>query len=140
MPSQPVSRFLLRHGNSLLIELPPAFLAPALKFPLTSYQSQLSNFSTTSLAASRDLNRRRGVSAIHRSGPRQKLSVSKYPLPQPAAHEQQEKRPSNPDHGLWGFFGPDKQAILTPEDEYAHGTPSLVFVSMANIPVIVTNI
>src|SRR5262245_19367318 len=84
MPAQLTSRLVFWQGSCPLLELPPAFLAPVLHFPLVSPASQFSKFST-SFSVSRDLNRQRGVSAIHRSGPRQKLSVSEYPLPQPVS-------------------------------------------------------
>ncbi|PGH12880.1 54S ribosomal protein L4, mitochondrial [Helicocarpus griseus UAMH5409] len=123
MPSPSLARLIQQHGGSPLVELPPIFLAPTLQFPLTRPTFQCSKFSTThALAAKKkDLNKQRGVSAIHRTGPKNKLSVWKYPLPRPVAPKELEKRPENPDHGLWGFFHPDRKAIPTPEDEYAHG-------------------
>ncbi|QVM09632.1 54S ribosomal protein L4 mitochondrial [Coccidioides posadasii str. Silveira] len=121
MASRSVISFLYQQGGLSLAELPPAFLAPALYSTKACFNSQRSQFSTSSSPAARDRSRFRGVSAIHRTGPKQPLPVSKYPLPKPASPEQQEKRPANPDHGLWGFFGPNKQAIPTPEEEYAHG-------------------
>ncbi|WEW59716.1 54S ribosomal protein L4 mitochondrial [Emydomyces testavorans] len=125
MASKSITSFLFQECGSSLVELPPAFLAPALYSPNVAPKYQRSQFSTSSsLAAryrSRDRSRFRGVSAIHRTGPRKPLPVSKLPLPKPASPEHQEKRPVNPDHGLWGFFGPNKQAIPTPEEEYAHG-------------------
>lgn len=112
-----------QYGGTPLVELPPIFLAPALQFPLSYTTLQCSKFSTTPAPGlKRDLSKQRGVSAIHRTGPRQTLSVSKYPLPRPVNPKEQEKRPLNPNHGLWGFFGPDRKPLPTPDEEFAHGT------------------
>jgi len=48
--------------------------------------------------------------------------MSKYPLPEPQL-DRTKKTPQavDPNHGLWGFFGPEKKALATPEEEYAHG-------------------
>ncbi|EEH35296.1 mitochondrial 54S ribosomal protein YmL4 [Paracoccidioides lutzii Pb01] len=122
MPSRSVSHLLRQYGGSPLVELPPIFLAPSLQFSLSYPSFQCFKFSTTQAnSLKRDLNKQRGVSAIHRTGPKHKLSVSKYPLPRPVSPKEQEQRPINPNHGLWGFFGPDRKAIPTPEEEYAHG-------------------
>ncbi|PGH17841.1 hypothetical protein AJ80_04664 [Polytolypa hystricis UAMH7299] len=124
MHSRSISRLLSQHGGSPLADLPPIFLAPSLQFPLIHNLSQCSRFSTTSPGLARhrkdDLSRQRGVSAIHRTGPRFRLSVHKYPLPTPAPDPKVLREPSSK-HGLWGFFGEDRQAVMTPEDEYAHG-------------------
>lgn len=117
-----VSR-LSRHGGMVLSELPPAYLAPSLHFSMTRSTVQSSNFSTTPIAAGRgrDMNRTRGVSAIHRTGPRFKLSASKYPLPQPVSPEKMQSRQSTPDHGLWGFFPPSREALSVPEFDMDFG-------------------
>ncbi|EDN11378.1 mitochondrial 54S ribosomal protein YmL4 [Histoplasma capsulatum] len=123
MPSRTITRLVRLYGGTPLVELPPIFLAPALQFPSLHFASfQCLKFSTTPAPGLKlDLSKHRGVSAIHRTGPRYPLSVSKYPLPRPVKPKEQEKRPSNPKHGLWGFFGPDRKPIPTPEEEYAHG-------------------
>ncbi|OAX85128.1 54S ribosomal protein L4, mitochondrial [Emergomyces africanus] len=122
MPSRSITRLVRQYGGTPLVELPPIFLAPTLQFPISYTSFQCSRFSTTPAPwLKRDLSKHRGVSAIHRTGPRQTLSVSKYPLPRPVNHKEQEKRPLNPNHGLWGFFGPDRKPIPTPEEEFAHG-------------------
>lgn len=121
MPPQSIVSFFPKRWGTSLVDLPPVFLAPALYFPQPKPRTQCSNFSTSPSSSLRDRSRLRGVSAIHRTGPRYKLSVAKYPLPKPAPPEKQEKRQTNPDHGLWGFFAQNKQAIPTPEEEYAHG-------------------
>ncbi|KAF3891838.1 Mitochondrial 54S ribosomal protein YmL4 [Trichophyton interdigitale] len=109
---------LARHGGLSLAELPPPFLAPALYSPIISV-SPSSKFSTS--ASFQDRNKNRGVSAIHRSGLKHRLSVSKFKLPVPENPERHEPRVLNPEHGLWDFFLPNKQAFPTPEQEHAHG-------------------
>ncbi|EFE43032.1 hypothetical protein TRV_02225 [Trichophyton verrucosum HKI 0517] len=109
---------LARHGGLSLAELPPPFLAPALYSPIISV-SRSSKFSTS--ASFQDRNKNRGVSAIHRSGLKHRLSVSKFKLPVPENPERHEPRVLNPEHGLWEFFLPNKQAFPTPEQEHAHG-------------------
>ncbi len=66
----------------------------------------------------RDNSRLRGVSSIRRTGPREFLSVSNDPLPQPS----REVPPVavDPNHGLWEFFY-SKKLLLTPRDDTAHG-------------------
>ncbi|PYH87733.1 54S ribosomal protein L4, mitochondrial [Aspergillus ellipticus CBS 707.79] len=117
---------LARQGASLpLGELPPPYLAPSLHFSLNRSTGQSSNFSSTAVAAGRgrDLNKTRGVSAIHRTGPKFKLGASKYELPTPVSPDAIGKRDPNPDHGLWGFFPKDKTALSTPAYDVAHGRP-----------------
>ncbi|KAK2759479.1 54S ribosomal protein L4 mitochondrial [Arachnomyces sp. PD_36] len=119
MSRQSVSKVLHQYGASSRVELPPPFLAPALHFPLISSSIQTSRFSTTHAVAAREKSKLRGVSAIHRTGPRRPLLVSKHPLPRPV--ENPEKRETTPNHGLWGFFGDDKSALIPPADEHSHG-------------------
>ncbi|KAL1953748.1 hypothetical protein VTO42DRAFT_2312 [Malbranchea cinnamomea] len=121
MPSRSIARIFPSTGTLFSADLPPAFLAPALYRPFFPCTSQCSNFSTSSPLSRRDRSRWRAVSAIHRTGPRRKLTVSDLPLPEPAPVSEREKRPSTPNHGLWEFFYPDRQAIPTPEEEYSHG-------------------
>ncbi|RDW90798.1 mitochondrial 54S ribosomal protein uL29m [Aspergillus mulundensis] len=123
MHRQSIVRLARQYGSFPLAELPPAYLAPSLHFPLNRSTVQTSNFSSTAPAAGRgkDLNKQRAVSAIHRTGPRFKLGVSKYPLPKPVSPENLEKRQNTPDHGLWGFFPKDRLPLSTPEYDNAHG-------------------
>ncbi|KAL4943328.1 hypothetical protein BDV06DRAFT_141124 [Aspergillus oleicola] len=121
MQRQSVLRLARQCGAFPAAELPPAYLAPSLHFPLNRSTVQSSNFSTTAPVAGRDMNRTRGVSAIHRTGPRFALSASKYPLPKPVSPEKLEKRDATPNHGLWEFFPKDRSALSTPEYDGAHG-------------------
>lgn len=119
MNRQSVVRLTRQLGTPLTAELPPAFLAPA-----AHGKVQSSNFSSTASNAARkfpDKSKQRGVSAIHMTGPRHPLTVAKFPLPVPVAREALPPRESNPDHGLWGFFPPDRLPMSTPEYDIAHG-------------------
>ncbi|KAL5336227.1 mitochondrial 39-S ribosomal protein L47 (MRP-L47)-domain-containing protein [Aspergillus crustosus] len=123
MQRQSILRLARQSGAFPLAELPPPYLAPSLHFSLNRSSIQTSNFSSTASAAGngRDLSKGRGVSAIHRTGPKFRLGVSKYQLPTPVSPEKLEKREATPDHGLWGFFPPDRQALSTPQYDNAHG-------------------
>lgn len=114
----------LAQNGGLVVELPPAYLAPSLHLPMTR-SSQSSSFSTTPVAAGRgrgrDKSKTRGVSAIHRTGPKFKLSASKYPLPKPVAPKEMHARAKTPNHGLWGFFPPSREALSVPEYDMDFG-------------------
>ena len=101
----------------------PDFLIPCLARGRPTPQLQLCTFSTSSARSyPRDRNRDRGVSAIRRTGLRQPLSVSKYPLPKPVLDPAKRSKPTgDADHGLWGFFNDEKTALATPKDDFAHG-------------------
>ncbi|EED20621.1 50S ribosomal protein L4 [Talaromyces stipitatus ATCC 10500] len=119
MNRQSVVRLTRQLGTPLSAELPPPFLAPAVhgKF-------QSANFSSTASNAARhfpDKSKQRGVSAIHRTGPRYPLTVAKFPLPVPVTKENLPPRENNPNHGLWAFFPPDRMPMSTPEYDVAHG-------------------
>ncbi|RAO70122.1 uncharacterized protein BHQ10_006134 [Talaromyces amestolkiae] len=119
MNRQSVVRLTRQLGTPLSAELPPAFLAPAVHGKIQS-----ANFSSTASNAARqfpDKSKQRGVSAIHMTGPRHPLTVAKFPLPVPVAREALPPRESNPDHGLWDFFPPDRLPMSTPEYDIAHG-------------------
>lgn len=87
---------------------------------------QTSAFSTTQNLCkrrrhkTRDNNRLRGVSTIHRSGPREFLSVSNDAIPQPRAASELPPVEVDPDHGLWDFFY-DKKLMQSPAEDSAHG-------------------
>ncbi|KAL2834444.1 mitochondrial 39-S ribosomal protein L47 (MRP-L47)-domain-containing protein [Aspergillus cavernicola] len=123
MHRQSVLRLARQYGAVPMVELPPPYLAPSLHFPMNRSSVQTSNFSSTAATAGRgrDLSKSRGVSAIHRTGPKFKLGASKYPLPTPVSPEKLEKRQATPDHGLWGFFPKGREALSTPEYDGAHG-------------------
>ena len=110
-------------------ELPPTFLAPALASSRCGVQ-QISGFSTSAASCARhkaykkrrDGNPNRGESALRRTGLRFKVGMSKEELPQPVLDpSRRSKVQVDPNHGLWGFFNREKQALTKPEDDYAHG-------------------
>ena len=78
----------------------------------------------------RDMNRKRGVSAMRSTGPRQPLSVSKWALPMPETDpevlKQKRKDPQfdsrgrTANHGLWQFFY-NKKSMAPPEEIGVHG-------------------
>lgn len=48
--------------------------------------------------------------------------MSSEPLPQPVLDpKRRSKVQVDPDHGLWGFFNREKQALTKPEEDHAHG-------------------
>lgn len=112
VPSKLLSQGLQTRQSSL----PPAFLLPSLF---------TSSFSTSSPAfARRDGNRNRGVSAIRRTGPRprQTLSVKVEDLPKPVTDSTQRSEVDvDPNHGLWGFFNRDRYPFATPHYDNSHG-------------------
>jgi len=117
-----IARLSRQCGTSAVTELPPPYLAPSLHFIPLQRPTQCRTFST-SIVAARDLSKSRGVSAIHRTGPKFPLSVSKYPLPKPVSPEKRAPRTPTPNHGLWAFFPLNRQALSTPEYDSAYGRP-----------------
>ncbi|KAI0011278.1 MRP-L47-domain-containing protein [Xylariaceae sp. FL0662B] len=67
----------------------------------------------------RDNNRLRGLSAIHRSGPRFRMNIGKEQIPQPTDYVPTTK--VNPNHGLWDFFYSKEALLPTPEEGAEHG-------------------
>jgi hypothetical protein len=92
--------------------------------PQVCLRCQVTLFSTTSSKARKggDKNRRRGVSALRRTGPRFPTAASKEPLPIPVLDpSKRSKVPVNEKHGLWQFFDQEKNAFEKPEVVAAHG-------------------
>ncbi|KAK1252692.1 hypothetical protein MKX08_003879 [Trichoderma sp. CBMAI-0020] len=80
------------------------------------------SFSTTAPQRKRktkDSNRRRGVSSLYGSGPREPLSMSNMPLPKPVDFK--PKIEVDESHGLWGFFPAPGKLLLTPKETEEHG-------------------
>ncbi|KAF4587472.1 50S ribosomal protein L4 [Ophiocordyceps camponoti-floridani] len=69
----------------------------------------------------RDANKKRGVSALYRSGPKEFLAASSIKLPKPSDHVPHVKMDKS--HGLWGFFPEPGKLMWTPEEIEAHGRP-----------------
>lgn len=89
------------------------------------------DFPLTTRKTNRDMNRKRGVSAMRSTGPRKPLSVSKWALPVPESDPirlkekrkdpQFDRRGLTAKHGLWGFFYEEKKALVPPETMGDHG-------------------
>ncbi len=58
---------------------------------------------------------------MRRSGPREFLSVSNDPLPEPNRPDQVPPVVADADHGLWGFFYPSRKLLPTPDEDAARG-------------------
>ena len=86
-------------------------------------QSALFSTSAPLSLKTKDGNRKRGVSALRRTGPRYPRSISKEPLPQPILDPaRRSKVQVNEKHGLWEFFDNGKNPFEKPEVVAAHGT------------------
>ena len=125
MAAMSISRISPRNWPFAQSDLVFPFLAPAVQSSRSaSPHISTARFSTSSPLWKRDNNRNRGVSALRRTGPRrrQTLSVLKEPLPVPVLDPKQKSTiEGDPDHGLWEFFGKNKELLTRPEDELAHG-------------------
>ncbi|KAG6002875.1 hypothetical protein E4U43_001023 [Claviceps pusilla] len=80
------------------------------------------SFSTTAQQCKRrtkDNNKKRGVSSLYGSGPREHLSMSDIPLPKP--RDFKPKIPVDESHGLWGFFPEPGKTLWTPKETEEHG-------------------
>lgn len=115
------SRCLARSAQTLQRSqsLPPAFLLPSL------YQPPSRSFQSSSVTYQRrETNKRRGLSALKRSGLRkgQTLSVKLENLPRPVSDpEKRSKIDVDPDHGLYKFFRSADTSISPPETIKQYG-------------------
>jgi len=99
--------------------------------PNASRKHLKADFPLTTRTSNRDMNRKRGVSAMRSTGPKQRLSIAKYPLPVPVTDPEKLKEKRNApefndekslrEHGLWEFFYQDKKAMVPPEKMGEHG-------------------
>ena len=56
----------------------------------------------------------------------QVFSVDNEPLPQPVLDpKKRSKSEVDPNHGLYGFFNGERDALVTPKDDVAHGEEDL---------------
>ncbi len=132
IPDAPKMSCLLstsRLGQLATKQYPPLFLAPA----LFSFYQISASFSTSSSVSQRTTRKKharhpnRGVSALRRTGLRHSVEMDKYPLPVPVLDPEKRSKVSvDENHGLWGFFRPDKKALNTPEEMAAFGSPILL--------------
>jgi large subunit ribosomal protein L47 len=123
MPVRSIGHLARSCRSFVFSDAPPSFLVPSLLSPVTSSTSRVARFSTFKRHSfPRDRNRNRGVSALRRTGPREPLSVSKLPLPQPVLDpSKRSKVLVDENHGLWQFFNRERTTLSKPEDDYAHG-------------------
>lgn len=131
--SKPISHITMKPTRSIQSSVPtriPLFLAPAFaELSITPHSATRSFSSTTTSCApkreKKDLNKRRGESVIRSTGPRHPLGVqAKYKeLPKPRAEKDRplDEFPTNPNHGLYGFFNKDKETVIPSEREEQHG-------------------
>lgn len=69
----------------------------------------------------KDHNKKRGESALRRTGTRWRLSMSDEPLPRPVPRSSLPPIETDPEHGLWDFF-PNRTTVANPPEEDAkHG-------------------
>ncbi|EKG10128.1 Ribosomal protein L47 mitochondrial [Macrophomina phaseolina MS6] len=94
----------------------------------SSFAATSTSVTSTSLIQQRclhrDRNRNRGVSVLRKTGlrPRQTLSVKKEDLPVPVLDPaKRSKVQVDEDHGLWQFFGEERNLLSTPEQDRSHG-------------------
>lgn len=108
----------------------PLFLAPAFAEASVTTHSAIRSFSSTTATCNqsrkrRDLNKRRGESVIRSTGPRHRLPIQDAfrELPEPRAEEDRPLKefPTNPKHGLYGFFSKDKEGVIPGDREESHG-------------------
>ncbi|RCI09707.1 hypothetical protein L249_4096 [Ophiocordyceps polyrhachis-furcata BCC 54312] len=79
-------------------------------------------FSTTTRRCKRktkDSSKKRGVSALYRSGPKEFLAASGTELPKPREVKRSVEMDKN--HGLWGFFPSPGKTLWTPAETEQHG-------------------
>jgi large subunit ribosomal protein L47 len=104
-----------------------SFLAPSIQ---CRHAAPIARFSTSPSPWKADNNKSRGVSAVRRTGPRKRQTLSvkdtanyeSQRLPTPT--KRVTKVEGDPDHGLWDFFR-NKELLRTPAQEAAHGMPLL---------------
>lgn len=116
--------------SSIPIFLAPAFLKPAQTiFPavLSSRTFSSSTARSSNHRRSGETNKKRGESAIRRTGPRTTQGRWDFPLPEPVFRErvaQPADYTGTDSHGLWQFFDSDKKAMVEPQFSAQHGQPS----------------
>lgn len=102
---------------------PPFLPLPLLRtaaFSTTARQCKRQTKDTTNKKRqTKDNNKKRGVSSLYRSGPRENLSMSDVPLPKPRDFKPKVALDEN--HGLWGFFPAPGTLLATPEETESYG-------------------
>lgn len=89
--------------------------------PSASRKYLKADFPMNTRHKSRNTNKKRGVSVIRSTNPRQRIGNETYPLPVPIIDPARRREfPGNPNHGLWEFFY-EKKAMQTPDEMNKHG-------------------
>ncbi|KAL2126135.1 hypothetical protein VTI74DRAFT_1632 [Chaetomium olivicolor] len=108
----------------------PSAVAPRSILSTSTHQQTASLSTTAALLKrhkypgardNRDHSKKRGESAIRRTGTRWRLSMSDEPLPRPVPRDQLPEIATDPDHGLWEFFASRTTVANTPEEDAKHG-------------------
>ncbi|KAG6001357.1 hypothetical protein E4U21_004420 [Claviceps maximensis] len=107
----------LRPSTGCLSRIGSQLVSPSL--PRTPLRASFSTTAQQCKRRTKDNNKKRGVSSLYGSGPREHLSMSDIPLPKP--RDFKPKIPVDESHGLWGFFPEPGKTIWTPKETEEHG-------------------
>ncbi|KAK3318363.1 mitochondrial 39-S ribosomal protein L47 (MRP-L47)-domain-containing protein [Apodospora peruviana] len=100
----------------------PSSLGPYINtVALSTTASVLKRHTYKGARDTRDHSKKRGESALRRTGTRWRLSMSDEPLPIPVPREELPFVETDPDHGLWDFFQDRKTVAQAPELDSQHG-------------------
>jgi len=108
----------------------PLFLAPAFAESTIAPSFAVRCFSSTPCSlrdgTGKDKNKRRGVSAMRSTGFHHNLTIENHyknglPTPRPEHERPLDEFPTNPNHGLYGFFNEKKETVVPGEQEEDHG-------------------
>ncbi|KAK3940621.1 mitochondrial 39-S ribosomal protein L47 (MRP-L47)-domain-containing protein [Diplogelasinospora grovesii] len=111
-------------GLLTAVARPPAspFLASTTQTAgLSTTTSLLKRHTYAGARDNRDHSKKRGESALRRTGTRWRLSMSDEPLPRPVPKEKLPPVETDPDHGLWDFFYDRETVVNTPQEDAKHG-------------------
>lgn len=89
--------------------------------PLSTTAALLKRHTYRGARDNMDHSKKRGESALRRTGTRWRLSMSDEPLPKPVPRDQLPPIETDPDHGLWEFFADRETVAAPPEQDAKHG-------------------
>ncbi|KAK4193934.1 mitochondrial 39-S ribosomal protein L47 (MRP-L47)-domain-containing protein [Podospora australis] len=89
--------------------------------PLSTTATLLKRHKYLGARDNKDHNKKRGESALRRTGTRWRLSMSDEPLPKPVPKSELPAVETDPNHGLWEFFASRTTVAATPEEDAKHG-------------------
>ncbi|KAK4231300.1 mitochondrial 39-S ribosomal protein L47 (MRP-L47)-domain-containing protein [Podospora fimiseda] len=89
--------------------------------PISTTAALLKRHTYVGARCNKDMNKKRGESALSRSGTRWRLSMSDEPLPKPVPREELPKIVTDENHGLWDFFRDRNAVAATPDEDAKHG-------------------